>query len=405
MIRRILPPKSVEQEEVSGFDSFELKLGDLMRGERATLGKSLLDVQRELKVKATYIAAIENADPLAFDTPGFVAGYVRSYARYLGMDPEWAYTTFCEEANFETVHGMSDQASSSAAIKAERKARKFDGADPFTNPNATFVPRGEAMLSKIEPRAIGSVAVLIALIAGLGYGGYTVLQEVQRVQFAPITEASGVGTSLDPLRETRDMRFSEDVLPLQTAENTTDTPTDALTRLYRPEPLAVPVLVARDGPISMLSPLREEIPTVLAGIVDAALAELQELEVQVVEEAAPELKIFAVRPAWVRVSAADGSVIFEKILDAGEEFVIPPTEDPPMLRAGNSGSVYFGVNGETYGPAGSAGSVASKVVLAQDNLSEVYTVADLDTDADLAKFVALAQVEQSDDPLAEAPAE
>ncbi len=59
-----------------------------MRGERATMGKSLLDVQRELRIKAAYIAAIENRDPSAFDTPGFIAGYVRSYARYLGMDPD-----------------------------------------------------------------------------------------------------------------------------------------------------------------------------------------------------------------------------------------------------------------------------------------------------------------------------
>ena len=52
-----------------GFDDFELRLGDVMRGERATMGKSLLDVQRELRIKAGYIAAIENCDPSAFDTP------------------------------------------------------------------------------------------------------------------------------------------------------------------------------------------------------------------------------------------------------------------------------------------------------------------------------------------------
>ncbi len=57
--------KNAEDEPVepTGFDAFELRLGDLMRGERATLGKSLLDVQRELRIKAAYIAAIENADP------------------------------------------------------------------------------------------------------------------------------------------------------------------------------------------------------------------------------------------------------------------------------------------------------------------------------------------------------
>ncbi len=71
-----------QRAKPKSFDDFDLRLGDIMRGERATMGKSLLDVQRELKIKATYIAAIENADPSAFESPGFVAGYVRSYARY-----------------------------------------------------------------------------------------------------------------------------------------------------------------------------------------------------------------------------------------------------------------------------------------------------------------------------------
>ena len=38
-------------------------------------------------------------------------------------------------------------------------------------------------------------------------------------------------------------------------------------------------------------------------------------------EEAPEVVLIAVRPAWVRVRSADGSVLFEKILDAGEEYV------------------------------------------------------------------------------------
>ena len=122
MIGRRRPPEAAEDNDLpKGFDDFELRLGDVMRGERATLGKSLLDVQRELKIKATYIAAIENADPSAFETPGFIAGYVRSYARYLDMDPEWAYAKFCFEADFETAHGLDAAASSpKPAVKKTR---------------------------------------------------------------------------------------------------------------------------------------------------------------------------------------------------------------------------------------------------------------------------------------------
>ncbi|HHY02571.1 MAG TPA: DUF4115 domain-containing protein, partial [Paracoccus sp.] len=90
-----------------GFDDFEMRLGDVMRGERATMGKSLLDVQRELRIRASYVAAIENSDLSAFDAPSFVSGYVRSYARYLGMDQDWVFRRFCEESGFQPVHGMA----------------------------------------------------------------------------------------------------------------------------------------------------------------------------------------------------------------------------------------------------------------------------------------------------------
>lgn len=109
--RRSKREVEVNDGEPRWFDDYDLRLGDMMRGERATLGKSLLDVQRELRIKASYIAAIENADPTAFDTPGFIAGYVRSYARYLGMDPDKAYAAFCAESGFTTAHGMAAEAS------------------------------------------------------------------------------------------------------------------------------------------------------------------------------------------------------------------------------------------------------------------------------------------------------
>ncbi len=41
--------------------------------------------------------------------------------------------------------------------------------------------------------------VLVALISGLGYGGWTVLQEVQKVQFAPVEQTPVVVSDLDPL--------------------------------------------------------------------------------------------------------------------------------------------------------------------------------------------------------------
>lgn len=394
MIGRRAIPSTNEADKPKGFDDFELRLGDVMRGERATLAKSLLDVQRELRIKASYIAAIENCDIAAFDTPGFVAGYVRSYAKYLGMDPEWAFRRFCEEANFTVAHGMSAAASGPPASAR----RKKEYADPLANPNASFVPRGETFFSGIEPRALGSIAVLVALISGIGYGGWAVLQEVQRVQLAPVEQAPGVIAELDPLAAAGVQGASQaepaaDVLAAVPAQDSQPDP-EALDRLYRPQALDKPVLIARDGPIAAIDP--RTVGALAPSASDLAVAEaletpsLGETPVQVVAEAAPGVEIIAARPSWVRVQAADGTVLLEKVLDAGERYLVPATEEPPVLRAGESGAVYFAVNGQTYGPAGPNGSVTKDIVLTPPALTERYVAADPASDEDLARAVAVA---------------
>ena len=397
MIGRISTSEEAKGEAPLGFDAYDLKLGDLMRGERATLGKSLLDVQRELKIKATYIAAIENSDPSAFESPSFIAGYVRSYARYLGMDSDWAFQKFCEESNYETAHGMSALASSAALAKDTKSRRSgSENRDPLADPNAAFLPPRESIFSHIEPSAIGSVLVLIALIGGIGYGGWTVLQEVQRVQFAPVEQAPGVTATIDPLAPAAEVIASAD------QDTGTFTPTaDALDRLYRPQALDVPIMVARDGPISALNPEKfgtlvpekelsgPDLRRVMAGLDAPDLTPPPDPGlIKVVEDGVPEVAIFAVRPAWVRVKSADGTVIFEKVMDRGEKFVLPKTEEPAELRTGYAGAVYFAVNGKTYGPAGEGASVVSKIALAEEDIKASYDLADLNGNEELAKVVA-----------------
>lgn len=392
MIGRRTPPSTQEAGRPKGFDDYELRLGDIMRGERATMAKSLLDVQRELKIKASYIAAIENCDVSAFETPGFVAGYVRSYARYLGMDPETTFRRFCQEANFTVAHGMSAAASGPIAAR-----RKVEYADPLANPNASFVPRGEAVWSGIQPGAVGSILVLMLLIGGIGYGGWSVLQEVQKVTLAPIEQAPGVVADLDPLagagRALAQQQGSGDVaLAALPGQDALPPAPEALDRLYRPQALDVPVLVARDGPIAAIDP--RTVGTFASANAAAetgpaaipAEHALGETPVQVVAADAPEIELLAVRPAWVRVQAADGTVIFEKILDAGERYALPKLEEPPVMRVGESGALYFAVNGQTYGPAGSRGAVTKNLVLSPEILTAKFAVADPGRDADLARF-------------------
>ena len=405
MIRRRLSRKEDKTEvEARGFDAFELRLGDVMRGERATMGKSLLDVERELRIKANYVAAIENADPDAFDTPGFIPGYVRSYARYLNMDPDEAFKTFCVESGFSTAHGMSAEASSIRKPSDPPLRRIASRSDPLMSPNTPFVPASEGMFSQLEPGALGSAMVLIALIGGIGYGGWSVLNEVQRVQFAPVENTPDVLSDLDPLEG---VVTASDAVDVAVADGGFQAPADdRLDRLYRPEALDVPVLVARDAPISTLNPaevgtLRPALPETdkryaIAGRYgspfDAEPEIVEEPSLlngpKVVADAAPGVKMVAVRPAWVRVRGADDSVIFEGILNAGDSYDVPTTEKPPTLRAGESGSIYFALNGQHYGPVGDGGSVTSGFDLDADAIVDALPVADLSQDKDLSRYVA-----------------
>jgi len=400
MIGRRYRPSTDEADKPKGFDGFEMRLGDMMRGERATLSKSLLDVQRELRIKASYIAAIENCDIAAFDTPGFIAGYVRSYARYLALDPDWAFERFCKEANFSVAHGMSAAAAGPQTGSKRHKDKVY--AEPLANPNASFVPQAEKMFSGIEPGAIGSIAVLLALVGGIGFGGWKVLQEVQRVQLAPIDQAPGVVADLDPLAgagaqiTTQTQPGTTTLAALPTQDSRPDP--EALDHLYRPQALEAPVLVARDGPIAAINPdkvgLLAGSPTDLAVSQALAAPALGDTPVQVVAaDTAPGVEIIAARPSWVRVQAADGTVLFEKVLDAGERYAVPKTDEPAVLRAGESGAIYFAVNGTTYGPAGGSGQVTKNIALAPEALTGRYMVADIAADADLARAVAVASAD------------
>ena len=107
MINRKNNNPSNNKKVIRGFDDYKLRLGDLLRGERATKGKSLLNVQRDIKISAKYIAAIENTDLSVFESSGYIPGYVKSYAVYLEVDPEWAFQRFCVESGFEVVDALS----------------------------------------------------------------------------------------------------------------------------------------------------------------------------------------------------------------------------------------------------------------------------------------------------------
>lgn len=371
--------------EVRGFDSYQVKLGDQLRGERATQGKSLLDVQRQLRIKAAYIAAIENCDPDVFPNKGFVAGYVRSYARFLNLDPEDVYTRFCAESGYVGVN-------SSLSPRGVKKTKPGIGMIPSDNsfrPIKGTIAVNQGMFSELSLSAVGSFVVLVSLIAGLAYGGVFVLKDIQRVDITPVDQRPGTLSEM-----------TEIVAPGLGTETVLPDAVSALSvagdqnfaRLYRPRELDVPVMSRRDGPIVDIDPETSgsfsvsQLDTGTAQDIDSVESGMQQLAEMIeplVREAAgvPNVNVIAQRPAWVRVYQKDGTILFEKILETGETYTLPVDVDAPLLRAGNSGSVFLVLNDQLYGPVGTGTGVAKNVSLLPEdvraNMASVEKVPDV----------------------------
>ncbi len=369
----------------SGAGHYEYKLGDELRGERATLGKTLLDVQRDLRIKAAYIAAIEDAKLEVFPNPSFIAGYIRSYARYLSLDPDEVFQRFCAESGFAGSSGGQ------ARMKAAGGAAQPMGGG-FRPDFAITRIEHRGLMPAVPVSAIGSVLVLVGLIAALGYGGWTVLQNLQRVQFAPVEELPLAVAEVDPLDTPETPALEEPSL----TELASPVAATALADLYRQQELEVPILVPRDGPIAALDPDKTgllaqaatpvqvakievapgiEIPAALvAAVVSAAGSEgAADPQVTATPER-PKLVVIAERAAWVRVYTKTGTVLFESILEKGQTYSPPEGVESPLIWAGNSGSVYVRVGDALHGPLGSGTKATRDVVLEPQAIVERYGV-------------------------------
>jgi cytoskeletal protein RodZ len=69
-------------------------LGDTLRDARQARGISLETAERETKIRAKYISALEDDNLAGLPGPVYARGFLRNYAAYLGLDPDDAIDMF-----------------------------------------------------------------------------------------------------------------------------------------------------------------------------------------------------------------------------------------------------------------------------------------------------------------------
>ena len=364
---RIIPGYQPEKVELRGYDSYTVTLGDKLRGERATLGKTLDDIQKETRLRIEFLLGIENADITAFPAPSFIAGYVRSYASHLNLDPDECFNQFCKESGFI---GLQSEIDGKKRNKVIKPTKLLD--EPILNPQIQKKKINNGILNNFSFSGLFSLTALLVLILGLGYGGVTVLNEVQKVNLSPINQSPSVqsisSTSID------ENSFFNDF----DSNNTNIASNSDLDEFFRPTELVLPLITPRDGPISAIDPA---ISGVYVEDKNSIISESNQEDIiqvkknpQVIEEDLPSVYVVAQKPAWVRIYEPNGNILFENILDTGQRYEVPQSAQTAMLRAGNSGSVYLMIDNNFYGPLGTATGVAKKVNLRAETILENYTL-------------------------------
>ena len=365
---KIIPGYLTEKLELKGYDSYTVTLGDKLRGERATLGKTLEDVERETRLRIEFLLGIENADISAFPAPSFIAGYVRSYASHLNMDPEECFIQFCKESGFI---GLQSQINGTKKNKVVKATKHLD--DPILNPQ---IPKNKIQNGKFNNFSISglfSLTALLLLIFGLGYGGVTVLNEVQKVNLSPLNQLPSIKTNTSTLSNENSFFEKINTNNLNIASNAD------IENLYRPTELILPLLTPRDGPISAIDPsssgvYAQEDKSLIDLEIETSTFKITQAP-QVTEKEPKAIYVIAQKPAWVRIFEPNGNILFENILDTGQRYKVPKSAKSAMLRAGNSGFVYLMIGDDFYGPLGTSTGVAKKVNLQSEMIIENYELA------------------------------
>jgi cytoskeleton protein RodZ len=138
-------------------------VGDEFRIAREARGLSLSDVAEHIHIRSVYLQALEEEDWAAIGAPVYIRGFIRTYARFLGLDPEKAI-----EAFGETVP--------SAPPTKQMSSPELVGTQSGRRPSVWLWLAG---------------VVAIALVVYVGYG-YSQLKDGKRPAPGPATTGSPV---------------------------------------------------------------------------------------------------------------------------------------------------------------------------------------------------------------------
>ncbi len=179
------------------------KIGFLLKEKREQLGHSIQDIAEYTRIRKVYIESIESGQLDELPGQAYITGFIRVYARYLGLDSDLLLRKLEEPQESDELKDCD--ALSSTPVEENPLPSQSDETSPKSKGWGTFV--------------VGFIAVLI--LGGLVY-------------FSP---------SLFPAKESGEL-ISNETLPATTSTQTQDTPIEEKGESTHDQPLPADVVSA-----------------------------------------------------------------------------------------------------------------------------------------------------------------
>ncbi len=141
-----------------------MSLGERFRAAREERGLTLSEVAEQLRIRSVYLAAIEDENWGAIGASVYARGFLRTYARYLALDPEQAVAEYNA-----TMPNPTPGTGAGSSMASERR----------------------------EPRSLGTLVWVAGAIA-LALIGFVVYLYVSPPRNAQLAQSSGPGASSAP---------------------------------------------------------------------------------------------------------------------------------------------------------------------------------------------------------------
>jgi cytoskeleton protein RodZ len=361
------------------------ELGSLLKQERERRGLSVREVMDATKISRRNLNALEDGEVKLLPHPVYLKGYVRNYARFVGLDPEplgavvdkqWdGDSGYIVQVPSSPASSMSlDAASTVSAHVQETSSPEPPAPDGHVEPHVSVAAEPvvqertvESLLRSGKPadlvpsprtRLWPWVVLLVVILAAAGvtYQCRRIQSEGQQAQQAAVPVVNATDVNATAVNAT-------DV-------NATDVEANATAALPESEPL--PVSLPASAPVPAATAVAPAMPAQGQPTVPAASVEVSRKApaaplAPAVEGRTPgmqELVVIA-KPGeicWVEVSEGQRRKTFTIRDGDSRRFEFSKTA---KVRLGNAGGVNFRLNGSPYSYEGQRGQTAALEIAPQ----------------------------------------